>query len=285
MQSMIALYIVSWSDTNTCTIQSRAPISVVRDWQQTNQNFLKTQNPHMVYMLVDSRRDRLKLADMKFCKFLISNHIPFTVVYTKVDKKRASLVTLDSDLQKLIKSYWKTVEREGSIIDKDYLNEVDLLETSSRKKINIELIRMHILQSVGIIRVNEEGEYYIARTELVDPLPEMKHVAQQAENEEAQRDENGEDIEQIEETESDEGGVTDKASSKTIQPPQKRLPAKKKKKTKLRIGEIIKKSSTSHKDIQRTRHLEDGVNRTDKQYKSYQKIHKYKATKHIHKRR
>lgn len=262
---------------------AKAPISVVRGWQQVNQQFLKEQTPSMVYWLLDSRRDQPKEADIKFGKFLVANRIPFSIVYTKVDKPRESMQALQVSVQKLVRSELRKLAQRSQIVEKSYLNNLEILETSSRKKSGIDEMRFHILATIGIAKVaNENGQWVIKRTKPVSPLPEApKQTIVEEETPKSER--NGSETIVVDsvsdQPEDDVDSKKEKVATPTMMP---RTQKKKKSKAKLRIGELIKKSKTANKDIQRTRFLDDKVNRTKTQYNSYQRIHKYQATKHKH---
>jgi hypothetical protein len=249
---------------------------VVREWQQTNQRFLKEQSPRMVYWLLDSRRDQPKIADKKFGKFLVANRIPFTIVYTKVDKKRTSLQLLDAEIQKLLKAEKRNLIH-SPIIDRKYLKELDMVETSAKQNINVGALRFHILESVEIIQLDESGEYSMIKPAKLDELPDsaIRPEVEKRVTEEKQKAATEDLLDQDEGEES----IEEKPKKQPVYP---RKPQQKKRKAKLRIGELVKTAPKAHKDIQRTRHLSDDVNRTEKQYKSYQRIHKYRATKHLH---
>jgi hypothetical protein len=152
-----------------------------------------------------------------------------------------------------------------------------------------------MLNIIGAIKQKENGEFFFQPLPQIDPLPEQHvkeeqredAVSKQREAPKPQQDEDEKNLKAQNTVPVTEQDFSIDIPKKTPATPTPKSKSKKKKKTRLRIGEIIKNSKGSHKDIQRTRFLEDEVPRTREQYKRYQKIYKYKATraKHLKKQR
>ena len=77
-------------------------------WGKMIRNYiLKRENLLNVYLLIDSRHSPQKI-DIEFMNFLGENSVPFTIVFTKIDKQTANKTNenLRNDKNELIK-YWE----------------------------------------------------------------------------------------------------------------------------------------------------------------------------------
>ena len=61
------------------------------------------------YLLIDIRHDPQKI-DIDFMKWLVENYIPFSIVFTKVDKLKNSVVEKNIEFYKksLLENSWET---------------------------------------------------------------------------------------------------------------------------------------------------------------------------------
>jgi GTP-binding protein EngB required for normal cell division len=271
---------------------AEAPLKIVRKWHSLIESYLFKRSypelsandlPHyvkptptgplrMIYWLLDARRAALKQTDIEFLKFLQRRKLNFTVVLTKADK------VSNQDKELTIAYIINELLKESSSIS------FTVLPTSSKDGYGIDEVKYAVLKHTGVItRKGEklmykpvvlpkqveivEAERKTFQEKLAEKKEEQKRK-QQALKEQKENKDKG--IEEPQPTET----ISEIVDGRMPEDPEKKK-AKKKKKQILKIGELSK----DNKYIQRTRYLDDTVERTETQYKRYKKVQMFSTKK------
>ena len=96
-----------------------------RRWEQMIENYLrKRENLNQVFVLIDSRHSPQKI-DLAFVEQLYKWEIPYTLIFTKSDKEKATVVS------KNVKIFFETLQKNFQFLPQGIV-------TSAEKKIGID---------------------------------------------------------------------------------------------------------------------------------------------------
>ena len=96
-----------------------------RRWEQMIENYLrKRENLNQVFVLIDSRHSPQKI-DLAFVEQLYKWEIPYTIIFTKSDKEKATVVS------KNVKIFFETLQKNFQFLPQGIV-------TSAEKKIGID---------------------------------------------------------------------------------------------------------------------------------------------------
>ena len=96
-----------------------------RRWEQMIENYLrKRKNLNQVFVLIDSRHSPQKI-DLAFVEQLYKWEIPYTLIFTKSDKEKATVVS------KNVKIFFETLQKNFQFLPQGIV-------TSAEKKIGID---------------------------------------------------------------------------------------------------------------------------------------------------
>ena len=96
-----------------------------RRWEQMIENYLrKRENLNQVFVLIDSRHSPQKI-DLAFVEQLYKWEIPYTIIFTKSDKEKATVVS------KNVKIFFETLHKNFQFLPQGIV-------TSAEKKIGID---------------------------------------------------------------------------------------------------------------------------------------------------
>lgn len=140
-------------------------MSLVKEWNKLLAEYIKKRKRYiklqlifsltMLYLLVDSRRERLKRSDTDFLKIIQDNQVPFTIVLTKIDQ--VSDEKLKSTLINVL-NYFK--EGEAPLV----------LGTSSRDKSGLQVLKISITDITSLDKDKKyEFEANVVQQPRVEP--------------------------------------------------------------------------------------------------------------------
>ncbi|KAL0477947.1 GTP-binding protein EngB [Acrasis kona] len=274
---------------------AKAPLNMVRQWHKLVQDYIfcrtypnvkieefeyykeKPYGPlKMVYWLLDCRRDSIKQTDRRFFEFLLKKRINFCVVLTKMDKIKSA------ETERIVALIVNQLYELGKKITK--VPQFDVLRTSSLNDTGVNVLKYKIMSDVGYLSLVMGGddEMQLKLTPLYlsnEDLQKSKELAATYRTSATKKGEivrtkleqdirmgqKREDLGLVEEVE-DESPVVRKSYKKDKKPI---------KKVKQRIGLLAQDNPYVH----RTHFLDDKVNRTSSQYKSYRKVHMFNTKK------
>lgn len=105
-----------------------------RKWQNFTRSYLRSrENLMCVFLLIDSRHKPQKI-DLEFMEWLGTNHIPFVITFTKIDKLSSS------ELQKNIKNYCSELLKQWEVLPQ-------IFKTSASSKLGNEAIANFVDQT------------------------------------------------------------------------------------------------------------------------------------------
>ncbi|EFC45281.1 predicted protein [Naegleria gruberi] len=282
---------------------AKVPKSLLRGWHVLIRDYFKHRMNYDKYLitlwLLDVRRIKdfadaiaknpenatnptlgLKKSDVEFFHYLVKNEIPYTIVLTKVDKQNYNVlgevikslrILLLRELKEL--KMTKTVNISPNIIlssakrghgipeirnfiASTVTSSLDLLEENSKfSEISVNEFEEGDDTERGAIFGGEEDEYEEEEIE----IPQVIATPEKKSKDKPTKEEVSNDDDEFE-TESKQATPKSTAPKKHI------------KISTIQMGTLTKQN----KYVQRTKHLDDKVNRSDKQYKSYEDIVKYK---------